>query len=161
MFNELSVSFISFHMFFFTDWVLDKNNQTDKDLQYNYGIMMNCFITYYIYANISMMMYYSIKQYWLVIIKWSRILRYKLCGFGKKHKPLDKPAEKDDEDKPLNKPAEKDDHIQSIIYRLKNFGPQTNKNFYTPHFYKLMEQKKLLDMSQMNVISEEQESPKL
>jgi len=51
-FNEIMVSFITFHMYFFTDWVLDKNGQPDKDVQYNYGIMMNCFIVFYIYVNV-------------------------------------------------------------------------------------------------------------
>jgi hypothetical protein len=61
MFNELSVCFISFHMFFFTDWVLDKNSQTDEDVQYSYGLMMNCFITYYFYVNILVILYYTLK----------------------------------------------------------------------------------------------------
>jgi len=52
MFNELMVCFITFHMYFFTDWVLGKNGQPDKDVQYNYGIMMNCFIVFYIYVNV-------------------------------------------------------------------------------------------------------------
>ena len=61
MFNELSVSYISFHMYFFTDWVLDKQGQPDKDLQYNYGIVMNCLITYYIYVNLLVILYHTLK----------------------------------------------------------------------------------------------------
>ena len=61
MFNEISVCYISFHMYFFTDWVLGPNNQPDKDVQYNYGIMMNCFITYYIYVNLMVILYYTVK----------------------------------------------------------------------------------------------------
>jgi len=52
MFNELMVCFITFHMYFFTDWVLGKSGQPDKDVQYNYGILMNCFIVFYIYVNV-------------------------------------------------------------------------------------------------------------
>jgi len=59
-FNEIMVCFITFHMYFFTDWVLDKNGHPDKDVQYNYGIMMNCFIAYYIYANLMVILYHSL-----------------------------------------------------------------------------------------------------
>ena len=86
MFNEIMVCFISFHMYFFTDWVLDKNNQPDKDLQYRYGISMNCFITYYIYTNLLIICYYTFKTYWLIWLKWSRIYRMKWFGLGRKPK---------------------------------------------------------------------------
>ena len=82
MFNELSVCFISFHMYFFTDWVLDKNNQTDKDLQYKYGIMMNCFITYYIYVNLWVILYYTFKTYQNIMLKYYRLFRFYFCEWG-------------------------------------------------------------------------------
>ena len=85
MFNELSVCFISFHMYFFTDWVLDDHAQVNRDLQYNYGIMMNCFVGYYIYVNLCIIIYYNIRGYCLIVLKYTRLLRFKLCDWGVEH----------------------------------------------------------------------------
>jgi hypothetical protein len=82
MFNELSVCFISFCMYFFTDWVLDKNNQIDKDVQYNYGILMNCLITYYIYVNLWVILYYTFKVYTSMLIKCKNYFRFFFCEWG-------------------------------------------------------------------------------
>ena len=82
MFNELFVCFITLHMYFFTDWVLDKNNQTDKDVQYNYGIMMNYFLSYYIYCNIWIILWHNIRTYCLIVLKYSRLFRYTFCEWG-------------------------------------------------------------------------------
>jgi len=69
-------------MYFFTDWVLDKNNQADKDLQYNYGIMMNCLITYYIYVNLWVIIYYTFRVYMNLVIKLKIYFRFYFCEWG-------------------------------------------------------------------------------
>jgi len=84
-------------MYFFTDWVLDKNGQPDKDVQYNYGIMMNCFITYYIYVNVFVILYYTLSSYWLGSVKYYRVFRFELCGFGSsRQRPVEAPRNQKD-----------------------------------------------------------------
>jgi hypothetical protein len=88
MANELSVCFISFHWYFFTDWVLDENHQTNYDLHYKYGIMMNCFVSYYLYYNLMVILNYNLHSYMLLIYKFFRVIRNSLCDFGTQYDDL-------------------------------------------------------------------------
>lgn len=119
-FNELCVCFISFHMYFFTDWVLDKNNQTDKDLQYTYGIMMNCFITYYIYVNLWIILHHTLKTYWHLLIKYGRVIRFLYCEWGLDQEIYD------------TLPKPENDHVKQMMFRFRKYR---SKKLYEPEFY--------------------------
>lgn len=82
MFNELSVCCITLHMYFFTDWVLDKNAMPDEDVQFNYGILMNCFLAYYIYCNIWNIISFTFRRYYLFAIRMYRRSKVFLFGDG-------------------------------------------------------------------------------
>jgi hypothetical protein len=82
IFNELFVSFITIHMAFFTDWVLDEKYLANKPVQYDYGIMMNVFFLYYLYANLIVIIWETLKIIKLVIIKIYRWIKFKLYALG-------------------------------------------------------------------------------
>ena len=82
MFNELFVCCITFHMFFFSDWVLDENAQANKPIQYNYGIMMNTFFLYYLYINLIYIIWHTILKLRLLIIKIYRWIRFHYYALG-------------------------------------------------------------------------------
>jgi len=63
-------------MYFYTDWVLDDHGNPDENVQYWYGVMHNCFFGYYIYANLSIMFWVSLKRYYLAAIAC-----FKRCKF--------------------------------------------------------------------------------
>ena len=92
IFNEISVSFITFHMFFFTDWTLgfdinslpekylqpDREILANKKLQEAYGIMMDCFMFFYLTVNISIIWYFSLKTTGLILNKYRNLIKYYL-----------------------------------------------------------------------------------
>lgn len=82
MFNELFVCFITFHMCFFTDWVLDVNGIPDEPVQYNYGIMMNTFFLYYLYWNIIVIIWHTFLKLRLLIIKIYHLVRFYCYALG-------------------------------------------------------------------------------
>ena len=74
-------------MYCFTDWVLDKNGNPDENVQYWYGVMMNCFFGYYIYANLGILLYISMRRYWLGGIKYYKLWKFKYWEQGTKEVP--------------------------------------------------------------------------
>ena len=89
MFNELFVCLITFHMFFFTDWVLDVNGVPDKKVQYHYGVMMNCFVLYYLYINLAVIIWFSFRYIRLIVIKVYRLIRFHYYALGPFELPKD------------------------------------------------------------------------
>ena len=89
MFNELFVCMITFHMFLFSDWVLDVNGIPDKNVQYNYGVMMNCFVLYYLYINLAVIIWFTFRYIMLIVIKLYRLIRFHLYALG----PFDLPED--------------------------------------------------------------------
>ena len=82
MFNELTVCTVSFHMFLFTDWVLDSKGSPDEEAQYQFGILLNAYVLYYLYMNLCVIIYYLLKILFLMFLKYLRWLKFLMCGFG-------------------------------------------------------------------------------
>ena len=82
MFNELFVCYITFHMKFFSSWVLDENNVENKPLMYDYGIMMNTFFFYYLYCNIIVIIWETLKLIRLLILYLYTWIRWHLYALG-------------------------------------------------------------------------------
>ena len=93
-FNEIMVCYITFHMFYFTDWVgmppdkligtpprQDEDGRHDrfwlpnKPLQEWYGYAMLFAIAYFMYVNLSIISFYSIRGLFLIQTKFERIYR--------------------------------------------------------------------------------------
>ena len=53
-----------------------------EDLQDSYGYMMNSCIAYYMYVNITVIIYFSLRNLKTIINKYFRLCRYNLCGLG-------------------------------------------------------------------------------
>lgn len=69
-------------MFFFSDWVLDVNGVPDENVQYHYGIMMNCFLLYYLYINIVVIIWHTYLKLRLVVIKLYHLIRFHYYALG-------------------------------------------------------------------------------
>ena len=76
-------------MMFFSDWVLDAKAQPNKPVQYNYGIMMNCFVLYYLYINLVVICWHTILKLRLIIIKLYRLIRFHYYALGPFELPED------------------------------------------------------------------------
>jgi len=88
-FNELFVCFITFCMTCFTPWVLGyninlipekylspvKELQPYEPIHESYGHMMNALMFYYLYINLSVIFYHTIRSLKLIFIKYFRLCR--------------------------------------------------------------------------------------
>jgi hypothetical protein len=87
IFNELFVCYCTQHMYFYTDWVLDEHGNPDENVQWWYGVLHNNFFGYYIYANIAIMLWVSLKRFYLMAVWTYKKCKYHNWGQGKPHYP--------------------------------------------------------------------------
>ena len=59
-FNEFLVSCATYHMFFFTDWVFD------KDVQFMYGFSLVYFVYFTIAFNMVFVVHFSVYGLWIL-----------------------------------------------------------------------------------------------
>ena len=132
IFNELFVCYCTQHMYFYTDWVLDKHGNPDENVQWWYGVLHNCFFGYYIYANLGILVWVSLKRYYLAAIAC-----YRKCKFygWEQEKPY----------KPQYIIQDPLDKIMKKQYYL------SHKNLIEPHFEGLKEKYE----PEMSVVIEE------
>ena len=70
--NEFGIGIISYHLFFFTDWV------QDQAVQSNYGWSMVSLISLFTAFNISLVIYFGGRGIWLLLLKFYLRLKHKL-----------------------------------------------------------------------------------
>ena len=70
--NEFGIGIISYHLFFFTDWV------QDQAVQSNYGWSMVSMISLFTAFNISLVIYFGGRGIWLLLVKLYLRLKQKL-----------------------------------------------------------------------------------
>ena len=74
LFNEICISFSSYLMLLFTDWV------PDSELQYLYGWAMLSLIVLCILVNGFFIFKFGLKSLKLIITKYYQLLKRKLCS---------------------------------------------------------------------------------
>ena len=81
-FNEMFMVFITFHVMYFSDWVDNKEGIPDLKVQYNYGLVMDGFICYYLYVNVMIILYYSALKSSAALKRMTLELRLWCFGLG-------------------------------------------------------------------------------
>ena len=118
------------------------------------------FMFYYLYINLSVIIYFSLKSVSIVIIKYVKLLRFKCCGFGRTNgNPTVLPITKKLTwiEKMKGKTKSKNvDPLKSIMKRDSSRRKQRFKRIYAVHFHKLKRKKRKLTQ-ELSVIKEESE----
>ena len=68
LFNESCIIACTIHLMFYTDWVLD------AEIQYAYGWSMIVIMCLNIFINVLCILYHAIKNLFLILTKWKRII---------------------------------------------------------------------------------------
>ena len=72
IFNEFMVCCVSFHMLYFSEWVSNVKEGPLMFTRWGYGHVMNFFISYFIYANLSIYGYFIFKNFYSVYLRYSQ-----------------------------------------------------------------------------------------
>ena len=103
-----------------------KNPQTDYDTQYKYGLLMNCFVSFYIYYNLLVILYFNFRNWRLILKKSWRLRGLYCCDFRSSRKEDFLAKQRVDE------------RLDGLM-RLQHLKISTKKKLFEPSFNEAVE----------------------